>query len=66
MMYRTDDPIADFNHYEEYKAEMRPRLPRCTYCNRAIDDDYWQINDEPVCDKCLVKNHRKRIDDYIE
>lgn len=65
-MFKTDDPIADFNAWDAECERGRDKLPRCTYCNEVIDDDHWSINDEPVCDECLWEHHRKRIEDYFE
>lgn len=65
--YPTDDPIADFNRWEAKRQEELNKLPKCAECDHPIlTEEYYEINDEPVCPECLVSNHRKWVDDYIE
>lgn len=66
-MFYSDDPVADFlRHDAECDREM-DRLPRCSYCNEPIQEDFcYEINDELICEDCLVSNHRRTVDDYCE
>lgn len=42
-------------------------LPRCTYCDSYIKDDFvYDIEDELICETCLNDNFKKPIQDYIE
>ena len=63
----TDDPIRDFERYDQKQEEALDKLPRCSICDRQIQDDYlYVINDELICEKCLERDYRKETDDYIE
>ena len=55
--------------YDRYCAEQernRKHLPVCMECDNPIEDDYaWEYNDEMLCYDCLVRNHRKPIEDVM-
>ena len=67
MFLMTGDPLRDFDLYEaEQKKEMK-KLPKCYECGEPIqDEECYEINDELICPKCLIENHRKFTDDYID
>lgn len=61
-MYRTDDPLADFLRHDAEEQAWLDSLPICAYCNEPIQDEYYyEINDEPVCEECLNREHRKAV-----
>lgn len=65
-MYRTDDPHADFDRHDAAQERWLSRLPRCVECGEPIqEEEFFLINDEPVCEECLNRNYRKRTEDYI-
>lgn len=65
-MYRTDDPIADFNRWDNDQQKQLDRLPKCADCGEPVQDDhYYLINDEVICPACLESNYRKAIEDYV-
>lgn len=67
MMFRTDDPVADFGRYDDEQQRQLEKLPKCAYCNEPIQDDKcYLINDELICPECLEREHEKRTDDYVE
>lgn len=67
MIFRTDDPLADFAAWDREQADMMERLPECAYCGEKVQDDhYYLINDEVVCPDCLDSYFRKEVDDYFE
>ena len=39
-MYRTDDPLADFDRYEQDREAELEKLPECAYCGEKITDAY--------------------------
>lgn len=54
---------SDYCEEEEKGAEL---LPVCEWCGKTIrDDEYYEINDEIVCEDC-VRACRKDTDDYVE
>lgn len=53
MMW-TDDPIADAERHIAEQEKQLDRLPRCSYCDEPIQDDFaYYINDEWICEKCM-------------
>lgn len=65
--YYSDDPVADFTRLDAEQARELKRLPVCVECDEPIQDEYcFEINGELVCKDCLIRNHKKDTDDYIE
>lgn len=64
MFYRTDDPVADWNHYCEDQEKYKNRLPLCGYCGDLINDDYYEIEGTIICDRCL-NSCRRSVEDSI-
>ena len=66
-MSRTDDPVADFLQRDAEEQAWLAKLPRCAYCNEPIQDEHlYEINGEPICKECLIREHRKWRADYME
>lgn len=64
-MYRTDDPIADFMRHDEEETRRLNRLPRCAYCHEPIQDEYlFDIDDELICEECLMREHKRPTEIY--
>lgn len=67
MFQRTDDPIADFYAWDAEQYEAEQRLPKCAYCGEPILDDVcYEINDELICPDCLDREHKRKVEDYVE
>lgn len=67
MIYRTDDPLADFDRHDTEESARLKRLPVCSECGNPIQDEYmYLIDGEPICEECLNKNYRKYTEDYIK
>ena len=62
MMYRTDDPYADFQNHEREQELVASKLPECDYCGSTIDDHYFNINGEILCEDCLNENFRMVVE----
>lgn len=53
--------------HEREKERQLERLPVCEVCGKPIQDEHlYLINDEFVCQDCLDRDFRKRVDDYVE
>lgn len=53
-MFRTDDPVADYDSYDDYNYKQRLKLPVCGWCGEHCDSDYaYQIEGDIVCDDCI-------------
>mgnify|MGYP003324246704 CR=1 FL=1 len=62
MAYRTDDPYADFCSHEREQERLAAQLPECDYCGRTIDDHYYSINGEILCEICMDENFRMTVE----
>ncbi len=61
-MYRTDDPYADFCSHEREQERLAAQLPECDYCGSSIDDHYFNINGDIICEGCLNDNFRVTVE----
>lgn len=61
-MYITDNPIADFDRYEQEQEKKLKRFPRCDYCGETIYETYYDINGETFCKECLDENFEREVD----
>lgn len=62
----TDDPGRDADCYWAEKEAELDKLPRCCECDNPIQtDECYEFDDELICPKCLVSNHRKCVDNYV-
>lgn len=69
MLYRTDDPVQDFNRWDMEKERQLARLPVCEdkKCGKRIhDDDYYDIDGEILCEDCMKRRYRRYTADLIE
>ena len=66
-MYRTDNPIADYDRYLSEEQTRLEHLPKCCECDEPITDECcYEINGEYICEKCLNDNHMKWVDEIVE
>lgn len=61
-MYRTDDPLADFSLHERQQERLAAKLPKCDICGRTVDDQYYNIYGEIVCEDCLDEHFRVTVE----
>lgn len=61
-MYRSDDPIADFNRRDREDAKYEKRLPHCDYCGEVIYETYYDINGDKVCEECLARHFKREVE----
>lgn len=65
-MYRTDEPIFDFNRKDAEECDFMAKLPVCDCCNEPITDEhYYEIDGSIMCQECLDYHCKKCVDDYI-
>lgn len=66
-MFRTDDPLADFNRWDTEQQKRLDRLPRCRYCGEPIQGEHVYVFDgKCTCEDCLNEYHRISIDRFIQ
>ena len=62
-MYRTDNPVADFERHDREQAKRLAELPVCDICDNHIQDDhYYLINGDNICPDCMETHFRKEVD----
>ena len=66
-MFYSDNPVADFLRYDAECDREMDRLPRCCECEEPIqDEDLYDFDGDLICHYCLINNHRKPVEDYID
>lgn len=66
MRQYTGDAYADFLAHDAEREAWLSKLPVCEICGHPIQDEhFYEINDEPVCEKCLDRHFRRETDNYI-
>ena len=64
-MYRTDDPIADFNRHDYEEQKRLASRPTCSVCGEPITTETaYRFNDELICEDCMCE-HRIYIEEEI-
>ena len=61
-MYRTDDPLADYDRHEREQEQLAASLPVCDYCGKPVDDHYYYIDGEIYCKDCLRENFYRSVE----
>ena len=63
----TDDPVRDAERHAAKQEEELKRLPRCSECGHRIQtDNCYEFDGELICPHCLMINHGRWVDDYVE
>lgn len=66
-MIWTDDPVADYDRYDEEQAKKLDRLPKCDCCTNPIQDEhFYVIHGEYICESCMEEHYRRETSDYIK
>lgn len=63
MVYRSNDPLADFEKYDMEQCQMPEDLPECDYCGEPINTGsrYCELNDGIICEECLERYFMKTV-----
>ena len=60
----------NYDQWESHESDLEQdlkNLPVCERCSQPIQGEHlYLINDEFVCEECLVHDFRKNTDDYIQ
>ena len=65
-IYRSDDPIRDFNRYEADRDKWLAERPECADCGEHIQDaKAYYINGEWICKRCM-STYFVEVGDYME
>lgn len=65
-MFRTDDPVADWNNHCAEQERQLQKCPICSECEKPITTEMcFQWGDELICESCM-DGHRVFTDDFME
>lgn len=66
MMYRTDDPVADFLAHDREREKRISRYPICVQCGERIQDEkLYRIDGKFYCEDCIEDCHLY-TDEFID
>lgn len=66
-MYRTDNPLADFDRWDIERSRKEARLPICAECGERIHSEYgYYINNRWYCESCMENNYKVDMEVYVE
>ena len=61
VLFYSDDPLADFDRYDEEQNKWLERRPVCVDCGEHIQDETaYYINGEWICEDCM-DSYRKEV-----
>ena len=65
-IFRTDDPLADFESWDAEQQKTSEQLPTCCECGEKIRDDFcYEIEGEPICGECMYEHHRISVECFM-
>ena len=66
-MYRTDNPLADWDNYCKEQEEEIERLPKCSECGEPITDDTcFNMHGDLICENCMDSNYRVYTYEFVQ
>ncbi len=66
-MYRTDDPVADYERYDADREAELAKLPKCDCCGEPIvEEHFYNIDGTFICEECMRNQYRVCTDNYID
>ena len=67
MLYRTDDPLADYSRYCAEQQEWLDSLPLCECCGEPIQQEKAiHYNDQWCCEDCEDTFWQGIREDFLE
>lgn len=61
-MTNSDDPLRDYNRWQDEMYLWEQSRPICVECGNHITGDYlWEIEGQNYCEDC-IDSHRRYID----
>jgi transposase len=63
-IFRSNDPIADFQRRERERQEWEDSLPHSDHCDEPVDDYVYDIDGEILCIQCMIDKYRRDAEDY--
>lgn len=65
-MYLFRDILDLWEDHDSQQEKALSRLPECEYCGEPIQDEYcFSINDEVICERCIIDCCRIPTDSVV-
>jgi formylmethanofuran dehydrogenase subunit E len=65
-VFRSDDPVRDFDRRDREQQDWEDSLPRCERCGEILDTYLYEIDDEILCEGCMERKYRRNVEDYLD
>lgn len=65
MYFRNGDPLDDFDRYDKEMSQREARLPQCERCGKPIDERYFEIDNEILCEDCMDDEYGRSVEDFL-
>lgn len=66
-MSYTDNPVADYDAYDDERSEELDRLPVCDNCENPIQEEkFFYYRGDKICRECMETHFEVWTEDYIE
>lgn len=62
--FRKGDPLDDFARLDMEQERHEARLPVCEKCGKRIYEHYFEIENEILCEDCMIDTYRKDAEDF--
>lgn len=63
--FRCGDPLDDFDRLDRLQAQREAMLPVCDKCGKPIDEMYFVIGEETLCEDCVIDLYGHSTEDYL-
>lgn len=57
------DSYQVWEAYDRYQEDLLTKAPKCSTCKATIQEDYYDIEGEILCDCCLDRKYKKKMID---
>lgn len=61
MQMNIPDPIDLFEQHDREQQQQLESCPRCDYCDYYIQDYYYDLNGDIICQDCMNDYFRKDV-----
>ena len=65
QMFYSDDPLRDFDRYDMAMASKEAKLPVCDKCGTRINEDFFNIGGDILCENCVHDEYGQSLEDYL-
>lgn len=60
------DSYQVWEAYDRYQEEVLTKAPECVVCGTRIQEDYYEIDGDIICERCLNIRYKKKMIDLWE